>query len=386
MKNRFEIGEAFETTVVAVTDTTVFVDLNAKSEGLVDAAEFSDENGKTSVKEGDKITVFFAGETNDEMHFTTKIAGNKSDTTMLENAYKGGIPVEGHVQAEIKGGYEIKLGNARAFCPYSQMGFKNREEPAKYVGKNMTFLITEYKNDGKDILVSNRKIGESEYASKLGKLASQITEGAIVQATVQSLEKFGAFVDILGFRALLPISEISLDRVTDVSEYLEVGQEIKVQVLKTDWKNERVSVSLKSLMADPWQNVNNNFPVGTKIDGKISRIADFGLFVNLDKGVDGLVHISELENISSNTGYTWAMPASSRTSRMATANTNLHKVYNIGQKMSVVVEKIDLENKRISLVPATSKEQDETAAKYLSNQDDEGENYNPFAALLKKYK
>ena len=113
MKNRFEIGEAFETTVVAVTDTTVFVDLNAKSEGLVDAAEFSDENGKTSVKEGDKITVFFAGETNDEMHFTTKIAGNKSDTTMLENAYKGGIPVEGHVQAEIKGGYEIKLGNAR---------------------------------------------------------------------------------------------------------------------------------------------------------------------------------------------------------------------------------------------------------------------------------
>ena len=112
--------------------------------------------------------------------------------------------------------------------------------------------------------------------------------------------------------------------------------------------------------------MNNNFPVGTKIDGKISRIADFGLFVNLDKGVDGLVHISELENISS--------------------NTNLHKVYKIGQEMSVVVEKIDLENKRISLVPATSKEQDETAAKYLSNQDDEGENYNPFAALLKKNK
>ena len=177
---------------------------------------------------------------------------------------------------------------------------------------------------GKDILVSNRKIGENEYTSKLGKLASQITPGAIVQATVQSLEKFGAFVDILGFRALLPISEISLDRVTDVSEYLEVGQEIKVQVLKTDWKNERVSVSLKSLMADPWQNVNNNFPVGTKIDGKISRIADFGLFVNLDKGVDGLVHISELENIS--------------------ANTNLHKVYKIGQEMSVVVEKIETMN------------------------------------------
>lgn len=364
MKNRFEIGEPFETTVVAITDTTVFVDLSAKSEGLVDVAEFTDENGNIKIKEGDKITVFFAGETRDEMHFTTKISGGKSDSTMLENAYKGGIPVEGHVEAEIKGGFQIKLGNSRAFCPYSQMGFKNKEESSKYVGKTLTFIITEYKNDGKDILVSNRKIGESEYAAKLGKLAAQITPGAIVQATVESLEKFGAFVDILGFKALLPISEIALDRVTDVSDYLEIGQEIKVQVLNADWKNERVSVSLKALMADPWQTVSEKFPEGTKIDGKISRIADFGLFVNLDKGIDGLVHISELENISS--------------------NTNLHKVYKIGQEMSVVVEKVDVPNKRISLVPATSKEQDETAAEYLNDQDDDGESYNPFAALLKK--
>lgn len=364
MKNRFEIGDAFDTTVVAVTDTTVFVDLNAKSEGVLDAAEFTDENGKITIKEGDKIKVFFAGEVRGEMHFTTKIAGGKSDSTMLENAYKDGIPVEGHVEAEIKGGYEIKLGTSRAFCPYSQMGFKNREEPAKYVGKNLTFIITEYKNDGKDILVSNRKIGESEYAAKLGKLAAQITEGAVVQATVESIEKFGAFVDILGFRALLPISEISLDRVQNVADVLEVGQELKVQVLKTDWKNERVSVSLKALMANPWDSVEEKFPLGTKIDGKISKIMDFGLFINLDKGIDGLVHISELEDVKS--------------------NSNLHKLYKVGQEMSVVIEKIDAKNKRISLVPATSKEQDETAAKYLSSQDDDGESYNPFAALLKK--
>ena len=364
MKNRFEIGEAFETTVVAVTDTTVFVDLNAKSEGLVDAAEFSDENGKTSVKEGDKITVFFAGETNDEMHFTTKIAGNKSDTTMLENAYKGGIPVEGHVQAEIKGGYEIKLGNARAFCPYSQMGFKNREEPSKYVGKNMTFIITEYKNDGKDILVSNRKIGESEYAESLGKLANEIKEGAVVEATVESLEKFGAFVNIQGFRALLPISEMSYDRVANAGDVVEVGQEIKVQVIKADWKNERVSVSLKALQQNPWDAAAGEIHVGDKITGKVVRIADFGLFVNIAKGIDGLVHISELGELK--------------------ANTNLRKVYSIGQEMSVVVEKIDLAQKRISLVPSESKEEDETASKYLNKQDDDGETYNPFAALLKK--
>lgn len=364
MKNRFDIGEAFETTVVAITDSTIFIDLSAKSEGIVDRSELEDENGEVSLKEGDKIKVFFTGEVHGEMRFTTKLAGQKADNAMIENAYKAGIPVEGHVESEIKGGFEVKIGSTRAFCPYSQMGYKNKAEPASYIGRNLTFIITEYKNDGRDILVSNRKIGESEYADKLGKLASQITEGAIVEATVESIEKFGAFVDVQGFRALLPISEMSLDRVTNAGDVVEVGQELKVKVIHTDWKNERVSVSLKALMADPWDEVSTKFPVGTKIDGKISKIMDFGVFVNLDKGVDGLVHISELEDVS--------------------ANTNLRKVYSIGQSMSVVVEKLDVPNKRISLVPATSKEQDDTAAKYLSSQDDDGETYNPFAALLKK--
>lgn len=364
MKNRFEIGEAFETTIVAITDNTIFIDLSAKSEGVVDRAELADENGEVSVKEGDTIKVFFTGEVRGEMRFTTKIAGGKTDNTMIENAYKGGIPVEGHVEAEIKGGFEVKIGGARAFCPYSQMGYKNKAEPASYVGRNMTFIITEYKNDGKDILVSNRKIGESEYADKLGKLAQQLTEGAIVEATVESIEKFGAFVDVQGFRALLPISELSFDRVTDAGDVVEVGQELKVKVIKTDWKNERVSVSLKALMADPWEEAATKLPVGTKVTGKISKIMDFGLFINLDKGIDGLVHISELEDVS--------------------AKSNLQKLYKIGQEMSVVVEKIDAAQKRISLVPATSKEQDETTSKYLSSQDDDGETYNPFAAFLKK--
>ena len=364
MKNRFEIGEAFETSVVAVTDSAVFVDLSAKSEGVVDVAEFKDENGNVSVKEGDKIKVFFTGEVHGEMRFTSKIAGGKTDSTMIENAFRGGIPVEGHVDAEIKGGYQIKIGNARAFCPYSQMGFRKREEPAAYVGRTMTFIITEYKNDGKDILVSNRKIGESEYAESLGKLANEIKEGAVVEATVESLEKFGAFVNIQGFRALLPISEMSYDRVANAGDVVEVGQEIKVQVIKADWKNERVSVSLKALQQNPWDAAAGEIHVGDKITGKVVRIADFGLFVNIAKGIDGLVHISELGELK--------------------ANTNLRKVYSIGQEMSVVVEKIDLAQKRISLVPSKSKEEDETASKYLNKQDDDGETYTPFTAHLKK--
>lgn len=365
MQNRFEIGQAVELEIVQISDSTIFLDLSAKSEGVLDRDELADENGNVSVKEGDKIKVYFTGEVRGEMRFTTKIAGEKADKEMIENAWKNGIPVEGHVEAEIKGGYEVKIGNSRAFCPYSQMGYKKREEPSYYVGRHLSFIITEYKNDGKDILVSNRQIGEKEYADQLVKYAEAIKTGDIVEGTVESIEKFGAFLDVNGFRVLLPISEMDLDRVTDAGSIVSVGQTLKVQVIKTDWQSERVSVSLKALMKNPWDSVAEKYPVGTKIDGSISRIADFGVFVNLEKGIDGLVHISELEGIS--------------------ANTNLKKVYSVGQKMSVVVEKVDSANKRISLKTASSAEQDETAAKYLSSQaEEDGESYNPFAAFFKK--
>lgn len=365
MQNRFEIGEPFETTVVAVTDSTIFIDLSAKSEGVVDRAEFADENGEVSIKEGDKIKVFFTGEVHGEMRFTSKISAGKADKELIENAYKNQIPVEGHVESEIKGGFEVKIGTTRAFCPYSQMGYKNKEEPAAYIGKNLTFLITEYKNEGRNVLVSNRKIGENEYNAQMAKIASEIKEGSIVEATVDSIQNFGAFVNIQGLRALLPISEVSFERVSDLNGVLEPGQEIKVKVIKADWQNEKVSVSLKALLADPWDSVEKDYPVGTKIDGKISRIADFGLFVNIGKGIDGLVHISDLEDVSS--------------------NTNLKKVYKPGQTISVVVKEVNAAKKRIALQTASSAEQDQTAAKYMSSQDDDdGETYNPFAALLKK--
>lgn len=364
MQNRFEIGQAFETTVVAVTDTTIFIDLSAKSEGVVDRAEFADENGEVSLKEGDKIKVFFTGEVHGEMRFTSKISGGKADKELIENAFKNQIPVEGHVENEIKGGFEVKIGSTRAFCPYSQMGYKNKEEPAAYIGRTLTFIITEYKNDGRNVLVSNRKIGENEYNVQMAKIANEIKEGTIVEGSIESLQSFGAFVNINGFRALLPISEVSIDRVDDLSKVLEIGQEVKVKVLKADWKNEKVSVSLKALMADPWDTVEEDYPEGTKIDGKISRITDFGLFVNIGKGVDGLVHISELEDVS--------------------ANSNLKKLYKVGQEMSVVVKEVDGTKKRISLQTASSVEQDKTASKYMSSQSDDGDTYNPFAALLKK--
>ncbi len=365
MKNTFEIGEEVETSVVQISGDTVFIDLGLKSEGFVDAAEFRNDEGELTVHEGDKIKVFFVSDNRGELHFTTRLSGESAGNEMLEKAYKAGLPVEGSVEKEIKGGFEVKIGGSRAFCPYSQMGYRTREEPAKCIGQHLTFLITEYKNDGKDLIVSNRRILEQEEEKKIASLAETLTPGTKITGKVKSLQSYGAFIDIDGFQALLPISEVSHERVKDLADVLSVGQEIEAVVIKADWKQEKVSVSMKSLEKDPWDDAASTISVGEKIDGTIARVAPFGLFVNLAKGIDGLVHISALEDVS--------------------ASTNLAKKFKAGDKFSVVVEKIDTAEKRISLLPASSAEQDMSAAKYLSSQeDDDGDTYNPFAALLKK--
>lgn len=366
MNEKLEIGQQIETSIVAISNDCVFLDLSAKSEGIADIADFKDKDGNLTVKEGDKVKVYFTGNIHGEMRFTAKIAGDKADNSMIENAFQNQIPVEGHVEKEIKGGFEVKIGQARAFCPYSQMGFRNREEPAFYVGRTLPFIITEYKNEGRNILVSNRMMGERDYNEKLEKLAQEITVGSVVEGTVESVQNFGAFVTVNGFRALLPVSEIQFDRVDDIFAIISEGQKIKAKVIRADWKNEKVSVSVKALLDDPWTEAAAKFKTDTKYDGKISKIMDFGVFVNLDKGIDGLVHISELEGVSK--------------------NTNLKKVYNVGDAMSVVIKEIDVEKKRMSLIPASSAEQDLSAKAYMSKQDssDDGDTYNPFAALLKK--
>lgn len=365
----FNPGEEIETSIVQISGDNIFIDLGLKSEGIVSKSEFTDENGNCSVKEGDKIKVYFVGSNHDELLFTTKIKGEKANAEILKNAFDSKIPVEGKVEKEIKGGFEVKIGEARAFCPYSQMGYKNRLEMSEYVGRTVQFLITEFKNEGKNVIVSNRVLEEQKEFNKISSLSQKIKEGETVKGTVISIQSYGAFIDVDGFQALLPASEISHQRVENIEDFVKVGQELSLKVIKTDWnaskpEKSRVSLSLKSLEKDPWSSINSSLKIGDKISGKIVRIAPFGLFVNLLPGIDGLVHISKIENISQ--------------------STNLSKKFKIGETFDVVVEKIETEEKRISLTPATSNEQDKEAENYLSKQDDSGESYNPFAALLKK--
>ena len=360
-----EPGQKISTTIISISKDSVFLDLNAKSEGILPLTDIQDEDGTLTAHEGDSIDVYFIGTKDGEMMFTTRIKSDNADLALLENAYRHGTPVEGHVEKEIKGGFEVTVGSARAFCPFSQMGFREKKEPKEYVGRNLPFRITEFKEEGRNLLVSNRVILEEEHQMELKKLANELVPGAKVMAKVVSLQSFGAFVEVNGFKALLPISEISRERVADIADVLSVGDEFEVLVLKADWERERLSVSRKALLADPWDSAAEKYPEGTKINGKIARISNFGIFIELESGLDGLVHISELENIK--------------------PGTNIQKLYKIGDKMSVIVKEVNQDARRISLKPSSSKEQDQEVAKYMKGQAD-AETYNPFALLLKKKK
>jgi small subunit ribosomal protein S1 len=363
--DKLKPGQMLETQIVSIGKDCAFLQLSGKSEGVLDRAEITDKDGKLTAEEGDTIKVFFLQAKNGEMLFTTRISGDKAGQAMLENAYKNKIPVEGVVEKEIKGGYEVKIGESRAFCPYSQMGLKRTEDAASWVGKHLTFKIQEYKDGGRNLLVSNRVIEEEARQGQLEELKKALHEGMVIKGTIKSVQDFGAFVDIGGVQGLLPVSEIARTRVADIRTVLSDGQEVETEIIKIDWKNERITLSLKSLLADPWDGVADKYPKNSKHKGTVSRLAAFGAFVTLESGIDGLVHISEM--------------------RGSDKYNNASESLKVGQSLTVQVIGVDVENRRISLKPTSSLEEDETSRKYFESEA-AGDTYNPFAELLKKKK
>jgi len=355
-----EPGQLIETEIVSISGDHIFLQLSGKSEGLLDIAEMTDKDGNLSVKEGDKIKVFFLSSQNGEMHFTTRISGDKAGKAVLENVFESGIPVEGIVEKEIKGGFEIKIGDTRAFCPYSQLGLKRIENPELFIGEHLTFKILEYSENGRNILVSNRIIIEEEQKKQIEILKRTLHEKMILKGTIKSIQDFGAFIDISGVQALLPISEISRGRVDDIHKALSVGQEIEASIIKLDWKKERITLSMKALLSDPWDEAHVKYKSGSKHKGEVVRITDFGAFVSLEPGLDGLVHISDLKG--------------------DVRDNNPHDILKKGQSLTVQINNIDIEKKRISLKPVSSTQEDEDNKKYFEPESDA---YNPFAELLK---
>lgn len=360
----FKPGQSIETEVVSISNDSVFLQLSGKSEGIIDREELLDKDGNLAVKVGDSIRAFFLKAENGELRFTTRISGKEAGARMLVQAFREKMPVEGLVEKETKGGYEVKIGDFRAFCPFSMMGDKRSDDPAEYVGKRLPFKVQEFGDGGRSILVSNRAVHEDARKERLEALKKDLHEGMVIKGTIASIQPYGAFVDLGGLQALLPVSEISRSRVEDIHAALEVGQEIEAAILQLDWQRERISLSMKSLVADPWDSAAERYPLGSKHTGKVVRLADFGAFVSLEPGIDGLVHDSELNKASGSD------PRGGLSLKL-------------GQELSVEVLGVDQDRKRISLKPAATAEEDETAAKYMGDQDD-SESYSPFADLLRK--
>ena len=318
-----------------------------------------DKDGNLTVKAGDSIKAYFLSSQNGIKQFTTRISGDKAEKAVMENAYKSEIPIEGIVEKEIKGGYEIKIGDSRAFCPHSHIGLQRIENPESYIGKHLTFKILEYNENGRNILVSNRIILKKEQQNKIEVLKKSLHEDMIVKGTVKSIQSFGAFIDIGGVQALLPISEISRSRVDDIHQSLSLGQEVEVAVMKLDWKNERISVSMKKLLADPWDEAKLKYKPGSDYAGTIARITNFGAFVTLEPGLDGLIHISDFGS--------------------ETRINHPREVVKTGQNVNVEINDIDIEKKRISLKLVTRSQEDDNFKQYM---EPEADTFNPFADLL----
>lgn len=292
-----EPGQKMTAQVLKVSAEWIFIDVGQKGEGVVDRKEFLDLDGNVTVREGDAITVYFLSSSHGEMRFTSRIGAGSGGggNTQLEDAWKSGVPVEGVVEKEIKGGFEIKLGgSARAFCPYSQIALRRLDDPASLIGTRLPFRITDYAENGRNIVVSRRTLLEEEQQRLKEAAHATLEVGMTVTGTVLSLQDFGAFVDIGGLEGLIPVSEIGWTRVKHVSEVLSVGQQVKVVVKSIDREKDRIALSLKDTLADPWDAAVQQFPDGSFHTGCVSRLAPFGAFVTLAPGIDGLIHISKL--------------------------------------------------------------------------------------------
>ncbi|HEX9205712.1 MAG TPA: 30S ribosomal protein S1 [Candidatus Deferrimicrobiaceae bacterium] len=328
--SRYEPGQKISAPVIKVTPDWVFLDLGRKGEGVVAAKELMDEEGKLRVREGDTLPAYFVSAEGSEMLFTTRVAGGAAGAAQLEEAWRSGIPVDGLVVKEVKGGYEVRLaGGSRAFCPHSQMALPRAKDAGEQIGKREPFRITRFDEKGRNIVVSRRVILEEEEERKREALRGTLAEGMVVKGTVTSVRDFGAFVNIGPIEGLLPVSEIGWERVADLRELLSPGQVVEVAITRLDWANQRFSFSLKKTLADPWEAAAERFPAGSRHVGTVSRLTAFGAFVSLGGGIDGLLHVSRLGG-----GKRLKHPS---------------EAVRAGQELEVRVESVDREKRRVSL-------------------------------------
>lgn len=292
-------GEKVSGVIVKVENENSFVDYGGRGEAVIRTSELKDPKGELLFKVGDPLEAFVVA-TGDEIQISRGLSRPDAHADVLYQAFKAGMPVEGRIDAVNKWGLGVTIeGDVRGFCPISQLDTKYVENAEEYRGQKLAFKIIEFRHQGRDIVVSRRALLEAEQDKAAGSVRNQLVKGAQFAGKVTRLESFGAFVDLgAGIEGLVHVSEISHQRVGHPQDVLKSGQEIKVQVLRTKdlgkRRKERISLSIKAMEKDPWQEIKSQFPVGTVVEGKVDGLEDFGAFVELAEGVRGLVHVSEI--------------------------------------------------------------------------------------------
>jgi small subunit ribosomal protein S1 len=305
---QFKRGQAIEGTIVAIGPKVAFVDIGGKGEAEIDVVELKDADGDIEVSVGDRIAAMVVS-TSGGITLSRKGVRNAATHREIEDAYRAGLAVEGKVAQAVKGGYEVRVARERAFCPLSQIDIVRTADPAVHVGQTYAFRVIEYKNDGKDIVLSRRKVLEVEQQAQAAEARAAIVAGAILPGRVVSVQDFGAFVDLGGgVQGLLHVSEMSWSRVGSANEVVAPGDRITVKVLRVDDATQKISLGLKQLLNDPWTTVASAYEVGQVRQGRVTRVADFGAFVELEPGIEGLAHGSTFAPTGRAGGWTKAVP------------------------------------------------------------------------------
>jgi len=282
-----EQGEQLRGQIVSISGDDAFVSYGGPSEAVMAAAELDGlEVGETV--EGTVV------KTSPEIRISRKLMKGKASLDQLRSMFENRLPVQGKVSGRNKGGFDVSVAGLRAFCPLSQIALGKIENPDAFLNQTYDFRVTEMSDDGRRIVVSRAALMKEEAASRAQETRARVVPGAELTGRVKTITLFGAFVDLGGVDGLLHVSEMSRRRVTDPKEVVTVGQEVRVKVIKVDNDGKRISLSMKDQEPDPWSDVADRYPAGAQFNGKIVRSTDFGYFVEVEPGLDGLVHLSQL--------------------------------------------------------------------------------------------
>jgi small subunit ribosomal protein S1 len=304
---RVQVGQTIEGTIVAISPEYAFVDVGGKGEATIEIAELKDDDGQVEVAVGERILATVVS-TAGGLTLSRKLIRGAASNEQLASAFRSGLAVEGKVEREIKGGYEVRIARQRAFCPFSQIDI-GRSEPAAHIGRSYEFRITEYKDGGKNLVVSRRALLEEAQRAGAAAAREAIVPGAVITGRIASVPSFGAFVDLgSGVQGLLHVTEMSWSRVADPSTLFKAGDAITVKVLRVDEATGKIALGLKQLQDDPWSKVPANYVIGQVYAGRVTRLAEFGAFIELEPGIEALAHASTFPPTGRKDAWAAAVP------------------------------------------------------------------------------